>query len=200
MSPRPTAKQLGSDPSMAEIQPPKPSLSLRKMSDTLLGEYRNAPSGQYVDIRRLVEKIKVTKRRLYEIMSIMEYFGVVRKEVRDTYYWTGLNNIAQAVQTKVFDAPPDQQPHKTSFTNLCHRLVCLFVSRPVLSIVDARDELGLGSMPARCKRLYDIANILESLGLIAKSVKVGGKQLYMWQGPLPPASTTSPVSVTTTPL
>ncbi|GAM20261.1 hypothetical protein SAMD00019534_034360 [Acytostelium subglobosum LB1] len=156
--------------------------SLKSISDLVLSEYRHSDPGTRIDMNDLVSKTQVTKRRFYEIMNVMECVGVVRKEERDAYYWVGYKNVEKTINS-IFETTADLSAKMTSINSLCYQFIAMFAIKHMISINDVREEYDLDSRPARCKRLYDIANILESLGLITKSEKVKSKQMYTWNGP-----------------
>ncbi|EFA84644.1 hypothetical protein PPL_01634 [Heterostelium album PN500] len=173
--------------------------SLKKICDILLDEFRDC-SRMKMDLETLKTKLKVNKRRFYEILNVMECLGVVTKEERDTFFWNGLQHIRPNIisiyvnssaelnhSTNGFstsDASSEtSEPSIKSISNLCHLFIKLFFSRHQVSIADAKEIYNLESMPAKCKRLYDIANILDSLGIIGKVPKTGSKQYYQWLGP-----------------
>ncbi|GAM26786.1 hypothetical protein SAMD00019534_099610 [Acytostelium subglobosum LB1] len=148
----------------------KCSRTLKSITEAFLDEYRTAEPEMYIDIGRMVDRLQVTKRRFYEIMNVMECFGVVRKEVRDTYFWLGFDNIGASIKaiqqlSQALASAGVPQPSVTavavdpygtkvsSITTLCHQVVNLFLNRRVTSMVDVRESLHLCAKQAPCKRL-----------------------------------------------
>ncbi|GAM23731.1 hypothetical protein SAMD00019534_069060 [Acytostelium subglobosum LB1] len=168
-SPKSVAASLNTGAGRMDQSPYKRSdKSLKKICDMLLDVFANSTDPK-INLESLTARLQVNKRRFYEILNVMECLGVVAKEERDCYHWKGLQNITTSLY---------------SIFAMSILFIRLFLVREQVSIQDAKDTYNLTSMPAKCKRLYDIANILDSLGIIKKVPKVGTKQYYVWAAPI----------------
>ncbi|CAI4221472.1 unnamed protein product [Auanema sp. JU1783] len=213
-----------------------------------------------VHLESVARKMNVEKRRIYDIVNVMEALDAMSKTNKSFYRWQGLDNlpklmaelqteaVAEHLPERVMqveqamcsftELSPSRKPGKdsvgslqdngnlsgsqsfglenfrpqrprvdgrdrqgrNSLAQLCRRFLMVLLSNPkdtrrvsldVASTVLIKDPETEGFEPpsrSRCRRLYDIANVLVALGLIKKVHYLFGTKkipLFVYCGPEP---------------
>nr|XP_011460987.1 PREDICTED: E2F transcription factor-like E2FE [Fragaria vesca subsp. vesca] len=147
-------------------------------------------------------RLGVVRRRIYDIVNVLESVGLLSRKSKNTYTWKGFAAVPDALkelQEEGLDltpipAPVDETKREKSLALLAQNFVKLFVCGGSESKAISLDEaakllLGVGDaqnvfvMRTKVRRIYDIANVLSSVNLIEKTHTADtGKPAYRWLG------------------
>lgn len=180
--------------------------SLRQICGKMLKCFHDK-SSQDIYLNEFSLEQKVERRRIYDVVNILEAFDIVTKRAKNVYQWNGL--ACFIVRLKLLEVaeksglgalhifPFEKNPiltKKKLLTFLALRVLRLFsAGKEVLSFPEILELCGPehtgpevfaddGDAKNRVRRLYDIVNVFRSLGLIIKCPRISGKKLYLWKG------------------
>ncbi|NXX15081.1 E2F8 factor, partial [Podargus strigoides] len=238
-------------------QPSRKEKSLGLLSHKFLARYPDYPSTAeniYICLVEVAEELNVERRRIYDIMNVLESLHMVSRLAKNRYEWHGRHNLSKTLQAlkkvgeenkymqqmemmkkrgyehefdiggerneEVIRSSGSNEHSENSFVELpgmefhaapvnsrkdktlrviSQKFVMLFlVSTPqvvnlevaakILIGEDQVEDLDKSKFKTKTRRLYDIANVLSSLGLI-KKVSVtderSRKSAFEWTGPEP---------------
>eukprot|EP00127_Corallochytrium_limacisporum_P001922 Clim_evm77s88 gene=Clim_evmTU77s88 len=184
-----------------------------------------------IDLNETAATLDVPRRRIYDIVNVLESIGMLVKQAKSRYKWIGRSCLPEALEhvknrdpdEEEFILPPkqaleyvrnreierqrkggpdDENRRDRSLHLMSEKFVKLFLTskQPVISMdfatalligdEDLVEKAG-GKMRTKVRRLYDIANVLQSLGLISKEHvpelnrakdKHSKKPAYRWVG------------------
>lgn len=191
------------------------------MAENFLKTYQNLPRGSIVIVDEAAIKLGVERRRIYDVVNILESISLVCKKHKNTYTWMGMDHLdavfgrmqAEALEEHPEDAkkflgvtglptkePPQPPPKGREFKSLARLsqdfLQVFLVGHKTLSLPDASDKIqgttsieelvAMGQkqkkpldekelkaaaargLKTKIRRLYDIANVFLSVGLLEK--------------------------------
>ncbi|VDO47617.1 unnamed protein product [Haemonchus placei] len=231
-----------------------------------MNEETRMSSSREVHLETVARKMNVEKRRIYDIVNVMEALDAMSKTNKSYYRWHGLEGLPKLMADLQKEAIDEHLPERVlrveqamcSFTELspgsrkigakeivgefvkiaftygtgtggekrtrvegrdrqgrnslaqlCRRFLMVLLSNPkntrrvsldVASTVLIKDPDTEGFEPpsrSRCRRLYDIANVLVALGLIKKVHYLFGTKkipLFVYCGPEPDENSTFDVN------
>jgi hypothetical protein len=230
--------------------------SLGILAENFLNNYQGLPKGSIIVVDEAAVKLGVERRRIYDVVNILESICLVCKKHKNTYTWMGMEHLdavfgrlqSQAIaeypqdaqkflgskDRKPFVPVPLKAPRKQSKTKenkslakLSQEFLQVFlVGHETLSLPEASDKIqgttsmeeliAMGSnqksaastekelkaaaargLKTKIRRLYDIANVFLSVGLLKKvesgdssrrpnfswSYRVTAKELYQLHRP-----------------
>ena len=162
----------------------------------LYGHYENT----VIALDECTRKLEVERRRIYDIINILESFNVLSRKAKNLYEWRGAIQILYAVRRMREQSSQECSPlsallgGKTrrkpkSLGILCQSFIKQFMNwKSVITLEEAaRNFSGMkldeSKIKTKVRRLYDIANVLSSLKLIEKThLEVTRKPAFRWVG------------------
>ncbi|TMW59458.1 hypothetical protein Poli38472_004527 [Pythium oligandrum] len=211
--------RLDGDVDESPLRDPRNENSLAFLCQRFCDLYRDHPEPINIDLA--AKELGIQRRRMYEILNIIQSVGLVARLRASFYRWEGTGKMTATLERLKEDgmarqpktasagkkpegASPDGQRKKAVATALGERFVQIFLCNEVPQPVILEDIMGLFSscvagaptnQMSCARRLYDIANVFCSIGLVQKSCSAATdhrrkKRLYIWTGPVLPATTT----------
>lgn len=190
---------------------PRRESSLKQICTSILRSFLLSQRSE-IRLNKFASELKVERRRIYDIVNVLEGFDVVRKQGKNLYQWRGLAGFQAALSTlqatakadipglKVFSFEhKDPRVKKKSLTFLSIKLLKLFIiyreninfkeliklfgqKYLQLKLNNEDKELKKSENKNKIRRLYDIVNVFKSLGLIEKVVNCSGKSVFQFKG------------------
>jgi len=198
--------------------PKQPTKSLSSLCSNFLELFKNAPpptrdnnTGTTVEICQLTEHLGVKRRRIYDIVNVLEAIDVVCRVKKNTYRWNGKEGLPrwfaelqrsgleeEAAKALDVSSSLGNREKVKGMTQTAQRLIQIFLvtGRREIAITDAAEELmpftaaeqadRQKAMKQKCRRLYDIVNILQSIGVIQKENAGSEARSFRWVYPISP--------------
>lgn len=181
--------------------------SLKFICSRILAQHHSRPESE-IHLNEFSKYLGVERRRIYDIINILEGFDIVKKREKNVYIWKGVDPfIAKLRQLdssqnsgRLFrfesDWPSSKKKSLTlmSISFLRHianspnlfsfkHLIALFCDK-VLGKMEQRMPMRKSSKEDsknKIRRLYDIINVFKGLGLVRK-ISEGGRTAFRWAG------------------
>ena len=153
-----------------EQSPPpatKTTLSLKSVAEKVIAYFHASPSSIF-DINDVAFTLNVPKRRLYDVLNIMAPMGLVGRNGRGKYIWTGV------MQPTLNQGQKEEQSEKLHVRDLSSKFL-QFVRDTDQSIISLNSicESVFEDKNGQLRRLYDILAVFEVLNLIKRQPKSG---------------------------
>jgi len=182
--------------------------SLGELSKRLLMMFGRVDSC-VISLDTVTEQLGVERRRIYDIINILESLGVVFRKGKNSYHWKGLKSIYETIKKlhkenssskfedvsqEDLDSDEDSDKNQAvvkrekSLGLLSVGFIRLFLSgKGTISLEQAGRKLSSenieeNKIKTKIRRLYDIANVFSSLGLIKKTCLESKKPAYEYIG------------------
>lgn len=179
--------------------------SLKHICKQILVHYSNQKDVE-IHLNEYSKQLNVERRRIYDIVNILEGFDIFTKKIKNIYIWKGLDEFIfklkmlealdpdQADKIKFFKFERvSQTSKKKSLTFLSLRFLREFCAKrsevsfkSLISIFADKEKNQLETKSKngknKVRRLYDIVNVFKAIGLIGKEKKLIGKDKYVWGG------------------
>ena len=152
--------------------------------------FRDAPpnpgtQGPVIEICQIADHLGVKRRRVYDIVNILESIDVVCRVKKNTYRWHGKENLphffAELQRLGQEEAQAGRYSPARGMAQTCQKLIQIFLvsqrteivlndaAEEVLGPVEESDETGYQkAMKTKVRRMYDIANVLQAIGIVSK--------------------------------
>lgn len=183
----------------------KTESSLKHICTQILTRYHSLVDAE-IHLNEFSKQLNVERRRIYDIVNILEGFDIFVKKVKNVYVWKGLHMFL--IKLKLLEAIDEEASNKVklfkfeksspvtkkkSLTFLSVRFLKAFCAKngkmsfKALITKFADNEKEPKEDSAKCgknkvRRLYDIINVFKALGLISKEENKTGKNSFYWSG------------------
>lgn len=187
-------------------------------------KYFSKEENSIIIIDECAKMLGVERRRIYDIINILEFFGCLNRKGKNCYNWLGTKAISNSLKNFCYYSSLRAQFHpltndndkipqekednignsfdvtgipflKKSFRKerslglICFQFISLFSisTKCILSLDSIADKLSLNekdenTKKTKIRRLYDIANVLQSIGILKKVNVLDKKTSYEWVG------------------
>jgi len=149
------------------VFPAKAALSLKTVAEKLISHF-SFSTAAFFDINEVAETLGVPKRRLYDVLNIMGPLGLVNRNGRGKYHWTGTfqPNLGQSYIK-------EQDTEKSHVRDLSSKFLCLIRDTEKNTITLEKICESVFEDKGQLRRLYDISAVFEVLSLIKRQPKTG---------------------------
>ena len=147
--------------------PTKTALSLKAVAEKVVN-YFGSKSSTIFDINEVAITLNVPKRRLYDVLNIMAPIGLVGRNGRGKYIWTGSMQPTYSAPQK------EEHSDKLHVRDLSSKFLTYVrdTDKSTISISSICESV-FKDKNGQLRRLYDILAVFEVLNLIKRQPKSG---------------------------
>ena len=84
----------------SDVKYNRKDMSLGKLCRKFLKIYGKEAKGQLL-LDQCTQELGVERRRIYDIINILESFSVIRRQAKNSYYWRGIDQIINSIQSQI---------------------------------------------------------------------------------------------------
>ena len=182
--------------------------SLGLLCRSFLQLFKDAPpnrdnNGTVIEICQVAEHLGVKRRRIYDVINILESLDIVCRVKKNTYRWHGTDELPKFFAKLQQDGKQELLAGKSAaedgatassnkikgMANTCRKLIQIFLvsERTEIGLTEAAEEVlgplspeeeanSVKAMKTKVRRMYDIANVLQSIDILQKE-NVGSTSL-----------------------
>ena len=145
----------------------KACLTLKNVAEKL-NNFFQFKSGTIFDIGDVAIALQVPKRRLYDVLNIMQPLGVVERNGRGKYLWTGI------MKPNLTRLNPDKENDTSHVRDQSAKFLEFIrdTDQNIISIASICNSV-FEDKKGQLRRLYDISAVFEVLNLIQRQAKTG---------------------------
>ena len=114
----PTPKKLKVDASVPSTTYSRKKKSLGVLAENFLNHYKKLPRGSVIIVDHAAVDLGVERRRIYDVVNILESVSLVTKKQKNTYSWMGMDHLDDMfgdLQAKaILDYPEDAKKYLDS--------------------------------------------------------------------------------------
>jgi hypothetical protein len=118
----PTPKKLKVDGSTGSTTYSRKKKSLGVLAENFLNHYKKLPRGSVIIVDHAAVDLGVERRRIYDVVNILESVSLVTKKQKNTYSWMGMDHLDDMfgdLQAKaILDYPDDAKRYLDSTISL----------------------------------------------------------------------------------
>ena len=172
--------------------------SLEELSRKFLQMFLNSQE-TFISLDRITDSLGVERRRIYDIINILESLNLVTRKGKNNYRWNGFRRVYETIegfegldfkQIRMSSCSGFQVKREKSLKLLSIGFLGLFLRwKNTMTLEEAAKNLsneGVNpedhKIKTKIRRLYDIANVFKSLGLIKKTLLLNKKPAFHWLG------------------
>ena len=181
-------------------------------------------NGTVIEICQVADHLGVKRRRIYDVINILESIDIVCRVKKNTYRWHGQDELLkffaklqyEGLQERAGVVQTSPVAKTKGMAQTCRKLIQIFLvtGRTEIALTDAAEEV-LGplspaeeanvqrAMKTKVRRMYDIANVLQSIGILVKenvgSTSLQNKPSFRWVYPKLPSEMGNYLSIPVVP-
>ncbi|KAL3931131.1 MAG: hypothetical protein SGARI_004282 [Bacillariaceae sp.] len=159
----PTPKKTKTDPSYS-----RKNKSLGVLAENFINTFRQYPSGHDIVVDKAAQALGVERRRIYDVVNILESIRIVGKEKKNTYKWLGVENMevvfGELQAQAILEHPKDAKANLTNIEQQDNGERVQVKCRPVIrTLQGVKENKSLAKLSQEFLQVYLVGSKLLSL-------------------------------------